>query len=878
MSNFPVTRNERSSNLSANTLNAREKLTIGGQRAFGQLTAVGGTLNIQAGCVSIPGKLVVGDKAVFNDIEIKGCIVNKQLEMDRDCQVPSTEEIYNEWFVTAGGVEPASPNSLQQNVLEVIEDFVIDPFAVVAGTEPDGGSLVFGYNPDQTLDVAGGVAKSYASSFTDFNLRYHGVNASKLVDISPARINTWMQQSVSYYHQRGYPIQSSDVTPEYQGIYRSTTGFVWTAGSGEPYIAMKFSGTNYLDLNASASLGLWSLGLYEPNSANFKNNYSYPLRIPITTDCSVFNKTVGVSPIVYYDEQTQKITIHVPSTPVGHFLGSCFVDTSVLEPGQFPFNPNFQDYLDSFDGTFSLMRRRASDNKIVRANIASCQYIVQASSEVSLLSKSNVFGPQFPFGATVKYQEEPGAEFTGICCPLMNGEDSKFDVYAYNSIVNANVIFLDPFEFAESGGFAAGDLPSSTWIEGYGAPSLINMYDNAEWSMNAFGLPKTLMGGDVAFTYPENVGAAAVPTTLTSDQMLSSVVSHEFAHNTQAAGGHNQFLPVEGMATGLEQDPKLGQVSATHSTWLAFRPRRWSQVLTATARGDWSLMQFGSDGSSDPSYGMGLFFRWLATQFDSNYQVMRRTGDIISNAPGHAGQLLRALDIPAFITQFGFLPNSAGQAQAFDQALGELYSKNIKDLYTDFAVSIAFLRNNTSIPAKWQHNYPYWINSTAYAGYATLVASGGVAQDFWELLDTNGVIPSGWGVPASYEGETFYPTLSTTVAKDVRDLTSMIFNIDKGTTTDVTVTITAGEWRFYMVQFTTAGNAAGAFIEHVDNQVSLTGTGTHTFLNMPGTFTGAGSIRLVCVNVTMTNYPGNSGLDNYAKFPINSGSITISKV
>jgi len=876
MSNFPVTNNTNSSNFSAKTLNAREKLTIGSQRGFSQLTALGGNLNIQAGCVSIPGNLMV-DKAIFNEIEIKGSIVNKQLAMERDCQVPSTEEVYNEWFVTAGGVEPASPINIQQNVLEVIEDFVIDPFAVVAGTEPDGGSLVYGYNPDQTLDLTGGVTKSYAPSFTDFHLRYHGVNASKLIDISPGRINTWMQNSVSYYHQRGYPIQTSDVTPEYQGVYRSTTGFVWTAGTA-PYIAMKFSGINYLDLNASASLGFWSLGLYESNSNNFKNNYSYPLRIPITTDYSVYNKSIGVSPMVYYDEKTQKITIHVPSTPNGYFLGSCDVDTSVLEPGQYPFNPNFQDYLDSFDGTFSLMRRRASDNKIVRANIASCQYIIQASSEVSLLSKSNIFGPQSPFGATVKYQEETGAEFTGICCPLMNGEDSKFDVYGYNSVVNANAIFQDPWEFAESGGFAPGDLPSSTFIEGYGAPSLMNMYDNVEWSKKALGLPKTLMSGDVAFTYPENVGAAPVPTILTSDEILSSVVSHEFAHNTQYAGGYVGYLPVEGMATGLEQDPKLGQVSATHSAWLAFRPRAWSQLLTATARGDWSLMQHDTDGSGNFTYGMGIFFRWLATQFDSNYQVMRRTGDIVSNVPGYVGQLIRALDFPAFFTHFGVMPNSAGQAQAFDQALGELYSKNIKDLYTDFAVSIAFLRNNNSIPVEWQHSYPYWINSSAYAGYATLQASGNVAQNFWELLDTNGVIPSGWGVPVSYEGQTFYPTLSTSVVKDVRDLTSMIFNIDKGTTTDVTVTITAGEWRFYMVQFTSAGDSIGVLIEHDDSQVSLTGAGTHTFLNIPGTFTGSGSIRLVCVNVTMTNYPGNSGLDNYAKNPINSGSISISKV
>jgi len=78
-------------------MNARQKLTIGDGHVFGQLTAVGGTLNIQAGCVAIPGKLVVGGTAVFNDIEVKGCIINKDLEREKDCQVPPTEEIYNEW-------------------------------------------------------------------------------------------------------------------------------------------------------------------------------------------------------------------------------------------------------------------------------------------------------------------------------------------------------------------------------------------------------------------------------------------------------------------------------------------------------------------------------------------------------------------------------------------------------------------------------------------------------------------------------------------------------------------------------------------------------------------------------------------------------------
>jgi len=66
MSNFPVTSNPNSSNLSANTVNAREKLVIGGQQNFAQLYATGGVLNIQASCVSIPGKLIVSGPTELN--------------------------------------------------------------------------------------------------------------------------------------------------------------------------------------------------------------------------------------------------------------------------------------------------------------------------------------------------------------------------------------------------------------------------------------------------------------------------------------------------------------------------------------------------------------------------------------------------------------------------------------------------------------------------------------------------------------------------------------------------------------------------------------------------------------------------------------------
>jgi len=118
MSNFPVTSNPNSSNLSANTINAREKLIIGGQRGFAQIHGTGGLLTVQSSCVSIPGKLSVGGgMKVEGPLELNGPLVPAQKTLN----VPSSE-----YPTIQSAIDAFSGRHAQQGTIKVAKGQYIE--------------------------------------------------------------------------------------------------------------------------------------------------------------------------------------------------------------------------------------------------------------------------------------------------------------------------------------------------------------------------------------------------------------------------------------------------------------------------------------------------------------------------------------------------------------------------------------------------------------------------------------------------------------------------------------------------------------------------------------------------------------------------------
>ena len=92
------------------------------------------------------------DTTIEGNLIVKGCIVNPTLDFLRDSTgpIPPSDEIYNQWQLFFS----------TEYVLQNVQEDSIPTNSIVPGTQPSPGSLIYGYDDDQTLDVEGGVAKS----------------------------------------------------------------------------------------------------------------------------------------------------------------------------------------------------------------------------------------------------------------------------------------------------------------------------------------------------------------------------------------------------------------------------------------------------------------------------------------------------------------------------------------------------------------------------------------------------------------------------------------------------------------------------------------------------------------------------------------------
>jgi len=673
--------------------------------------------------------LVRKDATICGNLTVNGLINNLELQLLRDTAVPPTDEVYNQ-FVQFPNV---------QNILENIQEFSVPRDLVVPGTEINADAPVYGYNAEtQELILGGGPELSYNPNFEAVNMRYHGQNPAELVLTTPENMQAWYEHTLSYYLQRGFEMPGIDVYPQYEGQ------FIFNNGSND-FVGIKFYFEDgpipiALDLVATATPSIVANELFEPDPSLRKNGFYYPIRIPITTNFAEFNQKFNKEPIVYYDNLHRRITIRVPecnNTPTELFNFKLSVPCCNCN-----LDLDLQDKLVAFDGTFSLMRRN-SLNQLVSSSFNQLEYLIQASSVVSVKSLSVDHGQQSIYTKAYNFNE-PGGTFTGLAIPLMNGEGPQTDVYTINiGDFNANSQPSNPLIFPEledgPNSFQAGDNPVTTLVENYGDPIFNVFYDTDIWNFALLGLPLPVMSGE---TTPEENPAVPLPEFFVDPtKILNTVVAHEFSHDTQFMQGMIFFLPTEGQAVGIEQDPKLND-----SVFSGFRGSTWAgNYLPNVIRGVWPLTM--SDIASNailgiPTYGSSIFWRYIATQFDYNYQVVRRLGDIMSNQT--LGPLLEENGIPFNIAALGFSGeiglNPAGSLLALRQALTELHGKNVQDVFSNYAISLAMLRNNTSIPVQYRHEYPYWLASPSYPGYQELALLEPSFAAWWQNYQDN-VIP-----------------------------------------------------------------------------------------------------------------------------------------
>ena len=781
--------------------------------------------NLDVGCDVVIGRDVeiVRDVEICGDLDVKGVINNLELEILKDCFVPPTDEVYSQQV-------DQGPN-IRTPVLETIEDFTIDPKVVIPGTEPSLAENIYGYD-NGVLDLTGGPEKSYNElQIEEFNYRYHAAEPNIIT--TPNLMKNIMERCVSYSYQRGLAIPGKDLYPEYEGQFLFYDTFSTAT-------AMKFVFNNgtptHLDLIGPRNEFL-GIDLYEEDSNNWIPGRSYPLRIPITTDFSEFNSKYGKEPIVYHDVIKRKITINVPDNG-NPFL---FAKSSIYNPDSFLIN---------FSGTFSFMRRD-SNNNLVSSAPSLAQYLVQASSLVTGTTNDASGSIR-----TANYDvfDNVGL-YTGMVLSIMNGGTAAFDTYSYEApSVNAFVSGLQPSIYPEDAGFDIGDNPVTSIVEFKGLPSTINVFDTDLWKTfrMIMKVSEDMVNG---LTYPEENPSLPNASLPPDEELLSPVILHEFIHNLQNAQGTGSATPLEGCATAFESDQRF-------ITRLLSPTRPFFRIpfIYNSVRGDWPVMtpeiatpQDPITGSRTRSYGQDIFWKKFCDGrgVDPNYQLLRRYNDILANET--LGPAITDPPIGPIIPSEAFLTpsNATGGNLALQQAFSEILSLDLKQEYADFVVSLAMLRNNTSIPERFRTLYPHWLWSESYPDSEAITSpllaintppgTFELCRVFWDYTQNNNVMP--------IIADTMYPELTSDVlGKKLADLSCLIYQVDKDVISNISVEVLSGEWQLSMIQFTSDGTAVGVF--SIDGLHANNGGVTNFDVTQ---FTDTGYVRLICAHVSITN-------------------------
>lgn len=796
------------------------------------------------------------------------------------------------------------------NVLEIEKEFVIPVNRTLLDTQPNPGAPIYGYNGDGTLDLTGGRAKSYDPGFTKVRTKYNGAKEGKfydpsgtvtqlLEDLTPEAIKDYMDTFVSYYTSRGFPIQGPDTFKKFEDQY------IWQFPAGQNqaftsggYVAIRpiwhanRNVPDYIDLHATANNNpneYFVLDTFLSDLSLAENGHGYPLRIPVTTDLCEYQNSGD--PIAFYDQDAYVLSIRVPDPGNGYFLTNRIVNT-----GNPALDVDYEEHLLAFEGSFAIIKktkskptkckidRRRTNNddstvKLVNGQIEDAYVFAQVSETVHIKSRVIDFGipasPDYelfnPIRSDVYGPSDPTIYYTGVVCAKMNGGSPSFDFYVVPipAPINDFSIAEDPLQYPEN-----GDNPQTTLVEQYGNLSQITLHFYKQGGYNLVAkVPKKFI--DTVGFYPEIANISPVPSHIGNAEAWKWVASHEFEHQCQFASGIINLMPSEAMAVGMETDAKLmGDII------FPSRMQNMSNRHLRFTRGAFTAMRSDTQGVS--TYGASMFWIYLRGLFDFNNQVMRRIADILTNET--AGPLFKANDFPD-ITVLTCINNSGGSA-ALNQSLAELFGKDVKTIWNNFSIALTMLRNNTAIPAEYRVHYPYWMYNTQYSGYPLIYASMSTAipllpapfpltpfAPWWEMLDTNAVIPANWFSP--FTGQTVLRTLPASFSTSIKDLHSVSFNVPHALTT-ITITITAGEWMLTLFQFTSDGTQVGSWIQ--DGPFTIIGSGVHVFTvtgHVPA-FTATGNIRLTCANVSFSG-TGNVLADYFSPEP-NTGSIHITSV
>jgi len=704
-------------------------------------------------------------------------------------------------------------------------------------------------------------------------LRYHGTPAESLYVNSPRAIEQMYKHILNYFNDRGFITIEHDIAKRFKQAFiyigsgiLMTMAFKWQKNRQQP-VALDF-------LVSTAGL-ISMIETYQPDSRKRMNGKLYPVRIPITTNYCDFNRRLLEGPIVYYDLVAQAITIHIEEA---HILQGEELDYIPSDPN---LNLETSESIVSFHGTFSLLKQEG--DRLVKAKSSEdVDYLVQSTSEVKIINSYTFFDETNRQENRIPLFE--GEVFTPMIMAPISGGSTSIDIYAIpGPEFNSYVIPTAPMAFTKNRQVSHHGSSRSRHRgnhHSFGLPSTITLFDLPNWNVLIYRLPREILLGSLT---AEEVDLAPRLEDVSNEIAMANIALHETAHICQLSTGISSFMPIEGMAVAFEMDP----VGSQDTIDVVFRCSSTFHFVTATGRGDVGVMY--SDGMADaelcrPTYGTGFFWNWVRERYDTEHKIIKRLGEILAKET--LGSMLENNNLPTIVSP-GLIRSSVGGLLALDQAIKELridrdHAEDLAAVFTAFAISMAYVRNNKSIPVAYRHDWPHFVYDDHYRDWAKILHSTETTfpslvpyATWWQMLQNNDVIPSEM-TSSSYGGERITRILPDNVVLSAGNMKSFLFTLPVGTSSLVLDDVD-GEWRIAVVKFVSDGTRQGSWFQWpAINQTFTIRNGQSLSIVLSGnlipTDLELGRSVLVCVNVGLFN-PGPFAGYYYVELP--TASLTI---
>jgi hypothetical protein len=654
-------------------------------------------------------------------------------------------------------------------------------------------------------------AQIYSNANQTFDLTSHFSKqplTGGVTIFSQDEMNKTFSNIIGYYTDRGYDLAPADYNSNYKNMFVATfydyntptvngnycmpsIEFGYDTSSSIPsnvfVTAVNFSlaGTFQSENNLFYS---GFLPAYKNLAVTNSNIFLQPVTIPVTTDPAAFSSAFGTptGKLALYDPTKKEIHIYFNGSSNTYGSGNT---TSAFSTGtgvsQITWNEVCE--LSHFEGSFALQKKRAqvtdSNRPFAPANsVEESAFLVQVSN--NLVITSNVYrnGTQiFPsdsqtssyvyYSATVTRNIQEayyGGIYAGVVLGKVGRGSSNYDVYS----LNANI--PNAFSSEEPTVLLVDQNPYSDIAEYYPVSSRATMFNSNAISQLFSSTSYTNIYTDT----PESLVVNMSPSSITRSapaKVMEVVLGHEISHgfNDYAYGmtAARNLLNLEGTSTSHE----LSYIrKVTPEIINSARQMSFCGYYNNFTRGAYPLDyvdhsyegQLHSLGRSQnrinasfiSQYGESMFHTYVIDHFDTNQQVMKYANQLrqkkLKEGVIDAG-------FPTWINKYGMSIKTTHLA--LDAAIKTVTAaqgaqKSLAEVYTDYVVAQALLRNNSTIPDKYKTLYPHWIFNRDAPWISNLqsASSFSFTQDslFWsDALDG---VPIGVSAQAAAAGGASY--------------------------------------------------------------------------------------------------------------------------